>query len=234
VEEYVPLNARHNVLPRIRRVTHSLLTLALVGCCAYLLWREAHRSGVAQPPAPDSERAALPADEALHTSLDVKSIGGTYELPEGENYGVIALLHFEDGKFRGRQDAWQITGEPKGTRVVSYQLFWGKGPGGGTQVAVVTRTPTSGSRSISRKVPLLSGLNGHSLEARSAPSEEVRGYRVLGHIMSSEIRPGRSGSVGRADNDIENRQAVAVIGVKTFSTSEQARDCLFAREPADP
>jgi hypothetical protein len=228
------------MLSRIWRVTHPLLTLTLVGCCAYLLWRESRRSAVARPApaaqtAPNPVRPTLPTDVALRRFLNVRSIGGTCELPEGENYGVIALLYFEDGKFRERLDAWQIKAEQKATRAISYQIMWGKGPGGESQLVGVVRMPTGDTTSPPRKMPLLSKLNGHSMR-HNVQTEEVRGYRVLGHAVSSAVRPpDRLGvSFGRPADDIKNWHAVAIIGVKTFPTFEQACNCWSAREPSDP
>lgn len=223
------------MLSRIWGVAHATLTLVLVACCGYLLWRDSHPS-VAAPSTPSAGRPSLPADDALRYFLDTKSIGCEYDLPEGENYGVIAVLAFEDGKFRGRRGVLQITGRPGGTRAVSYQILWGKGPDG-PRVIGVTRTPDSVALTGFNKedCAFLFGLGGGQMSQTSgAPSEEVRGYRVLGHILSKEIRPGQPGTFGRAVDDIQNRQAVAVVGVKTFPTQAQSTDWFFANEPLDP
>ncbi|QJW96244.1 hypothetical protein [Frigoriglobus tundricola] len=221
------------MLFRIWRVARTALTLALVACCGYLLWRDSHPS--VAPPVSGTGRPSLQADTALRSFLDAKSIGGEYELPENENYGVIAVLAFEDGKFRGRRGQWAITGIPGGTRAVSYQLLWGQGADGPRAVGG-TRTPDDAAHTVFRKEDgaFLCGLDGPWNSTRSAPSEEVRGYRVLGHILSSEIRPGRSGTFGRVVDDIENRQTVAVVGVKTFPTASQSSEWFFTREPLDP
>jgi hypothetical protein len=221
---------------RVWRVTHVLLTLAAVGCCGWLLWRDTHRPAAEQSLlGPDPERPTFPADDALRSFLDVKSIGGDYQLPEGENFGVIALLLFEDGKFRGRRGAWQITGSSNGTRSVAYQLLWGRGTDGGTRLVCVTRTPNTTMTGTGRKEDAeFLAMRFEGFGTQPKPTEEVRGYRVLAHAISSEVREGQPGTFGRATVDINHRKTVAVVGVKTFPTFEQAHDCLVAKEPADP
>jgi hypothetical protein len=180
---------------------------------------------------------SLQSDDAVRTLLNVSSVGGAYRLPEGENFGVIALLWFENGKFRGRPEVWQLTASPEGTRAVAYQIVWGKGPEGEMRMVEVVRADTSTLSGSSRKQTeqLLSKLDGNISTTISGPSEEVRGYRMLACILSKKTRPGgKSGAFGSFAFDLENRETVAVIGVKTFPTKQQMFDWMEQDEPADP
>lgn len=222
------------------RVCHLSLTLTALACCGWLLYRDSSRSGVS-PPAPNSEQAVpnlqrptLSADDALRSFLNVQSASGDFELPEHEKYGVIAILHFENGKFHGRRGACMLTDSPNTSRVVAYQILWGQEPGGGTHVVVMTHTPGITSTCLWGKGEgnFLSKV-GHASMQSAAATEEVRGYRVIYHSVSHEIRPGKPGVVGRASEDIQNRQTVAVFGVKTFPTYDEASNWLSQKEPAD-
>jgi hypothetical protein len=232
---------------RFWRVLHPLLTFAAVACCAWLVWKERQRSylegdsGLGKPEQndqrPTSQRKVLHTDTALRTLLNAKSVGGDYQLPEGENYGGIALLWFEDGRFRGRRASLEFPGTPDGVRAVSYQFLWGEGPDRKTRVVGLLSYPPDGlftdvspieTDDFFAKLDIASGMTP------SRPAEEVRGYRILTHLSS---RKGRGG-VGQpmesstCAHAIESRQTVLVVGVKTFPTFNQASDWYLAREPA--
>jgi hypothetical protein len=167
----------------------------------------------------------------------MRSINGTYELPPGESYGVLVLLRFEDGKFRGRLFTQQLTGSMEGSRFVSYQLLWGKVPAGGYRMVGVTAFPGGAHTGIApiEKGEFLPGLeNGHQTVGGN---DEVRGYHVLASVSGKETRAGKEASAGRYESIefmIDTRRFVAVLGVKTFPTQEQMFEAVFAREPADP
>src|SRR2546430_115080 len=133
---------------RIWPVTHATLTLAAVGCCAWLLWRESHRPQAA-PDRPDtstdSDRPAFTADVALRGMLGAQSFEGEFTLPEGHTRVVIALLWFEDGKFRGRRETSEFLADTKEGRTVSYQILWGRGTDGASRLVCAARTPRGGS-----------------------------------------------------------------------------------------
>src|SRR5262245_24118301 len=221
---------------RTWHVLHALLTLAVVACCVWLVWKDQRREYPAR-----IERAAQPEvprlypDDALRAFLNLRSVGGTYRLPEGESYGAIALLLFEDGKFRGRKGAWHIAGVPEGANAVSYQFVWGRSADGGTRLVTVFREPGGSQITGSTKddPEFLAKLDGMIISVAN-PSEEVRGYRILAHVSSAKLQPGKPGLFGTFARELENRQSVAVVGVKTFPTEDQAADWLFKREPGDP
>ena len=217
------------------RGIHLLLTLSALGCCLWLLWHDQHRPNPDPTSRPDSDRFKLQADSALRSFLDVKSFECNFDVPEGDNHGVITLLRFEDGKFRGRKygDAWAFTlktGEP---RSVSFSLLRGRRSEDKMRVVGVTRTSDSETTSFrDRDDEFWSKLDG----ASSSPggSETVRGYRVLGHLSSTMSRAGKSGQFGSLELTLEHRQTVAVIGMKTFPDADQASEWQLGQDKADP
>lgn len=217
------------------RGIHLLLTLSALGCCLWLLWRDQHRPNPELTSLPGSDRSQLQADSALRSFLDVKSFGCNFNVPEGDNYGVISLLRFEDGKFRGRgyRDAWAFTLKPGEPRSVSFTLLRGRRSDGKMRVVGVTRTSDSESTSF-RDVEEEFLLKLDVGISSSGDSETVRGCRVLGYLFSTKSRAGKSGQFGSLELTLEHRQTVAVIGVKTFPDADQASEWQLGRDKADP
>ena len=138
---------------RCWRGIHVLLTLAAVACCAWLLAKDRHwwyldEQDQVQEPAP----RLPPADDTLRSLLDIHSIRGTYRLPEGEHFGVIALLWFEDGKFQNRLAEWQMSSAFQDGCVVSYDITLGRGPNGKPQVLGSISEPTVSYR-LKKSIP---------------------------------------------------------------------------------
>lgn len=207
---------------KLWRVTHALLTLTAVGCCAWLAWREYHR--------PDPYRHSSSADLTLRHFLDVRWIGGDYELPRGEEHCVVAVLRFEDGRFLGRFGGGVFSpgsGEP---RVVPHYVMWGQGTEGKTRL--VNLGYSSSNDLFFAK---LDGGLGRSLG--TASSESVRGYRVVGYAYSKETQAGKEryrDIMGDFDAALRTRRYVAVLGVKPFPTAQEAKDWLNVEERPDP
>lgn len=223
------------MLSRIWRVAHPLLTLALVGCCAYLLWRDWHRPGFGGHSAPDPARHSAHMDWPLRNFLGVNWLGGDYELPAGEDHCTVVMLRFEDGKFRGRQAGPVFSPRPGDSRVVPFYVMWGPGPKG---TRVVSGWP--GNWSSSDNNPFFANLNGGL--GRTYGSDDsrttLRGYRVIGHAFSqqerAESKNPRVSSI-YPDFNIQNRQFVLVLGVKTFATEKEAEDWAYTQdEKPDP
>jgi hypothetical protein len=66
---------------------------------------------------------------------------------------------------------------------------------------------------------------------------EIRGYRVIGFAVSRQLRAGSEkyrDQFGGLDFSIQNRQFVAVLGVKTFSTAQEADSWFYNwQDPVD-
>jgi hypothetical protein len=211
---------------RLWRVAHVLLTLTAVACCAWLVWREYHR--------PDPNRHSTGADFALRNFLDVKWIGGDYEMPKEEDHCALVVLKFEDGKFRGREGGTVFSPQPGGSRVVPFYVMWGRGPEG-TKVV----SGQVGFWGTSQKDQFFAKLDGGIGRAYGSTSlGEVRGYRVIGYGFSQQTQAGkeryRNISVD-LESALDTRQAVVVLGLKPFPTQDEAKDWLYNHdEPADP
>jgi hypothetical protein len=67
---------------------------------------------------------------------------------------------------------------------------------------------------------------------------EIRGYRVIGLAVSNQLRIGSEkykNMMGDPDFAIQHRQFVAVLGLKTFASAQEAQSwSLNSREPPDP
>jgi hypothetical protein len=216
---------------------HPLLTLAAVVCCAWLVVKDRHwwypeGKERSQKPAP-----LLPtADDVLRNLLDVKSVRGTYRLPEGENYGMIALLWFENGKLRERLAQWQMSGLDEGTRVVSYEIAWARGVDGKSRLVGAISASDDGYMSKQEQPEgMFSKLDGEMF-IHSPPFEEIRGYRVLAHMVSEKARPGKPerGGAFSAERALANRETVAVLIAKTFATRQQQDEWTVRIERGDP
>ena len=212
---------------RIRRAMHPLLTLALVVCCAYLLWRDSCRLAAvpAGPVPPSLERLSAHEDAPLRNFLNVRWLGGDYELPADEEHCVAVLLKFEDGKFKGRQHGTAFSPVPGGSRVVPFYAMWGPGPNGPRAAS-----GWQGVWTASDNDPFYAGLNGDLARfyGKHMVYSVVRGYRVIGYAASKQMRAGREQfehTVGGSwEEFINNHQRVLILGVKPFATHEEAWD----------
>ena len=219
------------------RMLQPLLIVAAVSCCAWLMWQHRDQWFPKQDegtPEPELER--LYPDVALRTLPACGRSRETYRLPEGEDHGMIALLWFEDGKFRGRRAQWQMAGRD-GTRVVAYEILWGQDTDGETQLLGVIRSTRSllhGRNTPSRR-SFLAKLDGE-IFADSPPTEQFRGYQILGLIVSEKARAGMPtrGGAFEFERALKNRETVAVIGARTFPTRKQLGDWMMQCEPGDP
>ena len=210
---------------RFWRVLHPLLTLAAVACCAWLVWKDQRR--------PDPARLSTHADIPIRNFLDVKWLGGDYELPANERHCAVMALQFEDGKFRGRSQGTVFSPEPGESRVVPFYVMWGPGPKG---TRVISGWPGlwSGSH-VNEFFAKIDG--GLSRMYRGTPTDEIRGYWVIGFAASQKTRPGIDPGIGFGDlkHAIETREAVVVLGIKPFPTHEEAKKWLFENnERGDP
>jgi hypothetical protein len=221
---------------RLWRLVHPLLTLAAVGCCAWFLLREyprwnSERNVVGDRTAVKELKPLLHDDSALRYFLDVKSVGGTCEMPEGHNWGVIALLLFENGKFSGGQASWHISGSTEGTRTFSYQILWGKGPDGEFRVlgAIGAQNDTLWQPLRKDRGQFFSRMQFRSIT--NSASDEVRGYRVLAFGTSQDAWTGRLDPI---NEELKKKQDIVIVGLKTFPTQKESMDWHLAREPGDP
>lgn len=225
---------------RTWQVCQAILTFTALGFCVWFFMERTYLPApipVAQSP---PTKVTLQIDHAVRGFLNLTSLDGQYEMPEGENYGVISLLVFENGEFRDRRLIWQITGSPQGVRTVSYQFVWGKGVDGTVHgIAVIGSSCGLMTTGMPEKHDdLYEKLNGPGLNSMiGSPNETVRGFKVLGFRASERTRPGKAEFAGQLkgiDFMLDTRQTVVVVGVKTCSTFQQMSDWMSVREPADP
>ena len=221
-----------------------MLTLAALGCCGWLLWKDMKPS-VAQVEGPRPEpvpvapvRPVLYADEAQRVWHRLQSVDGTYEFPPEEQFGLLVMLKFEDSKCRGRLCEVMVPSSTAGTRTVAYQLVWGTAPDGSDRLAVVTKSDRGTSTQLSPKKEdgFFSRL-GKESHTSIGGSDKVRDYRVLAMVSSAEVRAGKEAFANDFRNVefmIDTRQVVAVVGIKTFATRKQLEDAYFTPEPIDP
>ena len=212
---------------RVWQVIHALFTVSLIGLCGFLLGRDRNRPQLG--PEPDSAHA----DRHLRWFLDVKRMGGDYELPPGEEHCAVALLQFENGKFRRREHGYAHSCPPGGSRVVPYFVMWGPQPDGksrviyGTDYLFLCRFENSSFHAA---------LDTGGLRSLGTP-EEVRGWRVIEFAISAKPREGKALNQSVYDSAaaaIENCETVLVMGLKPFPTEKQAKEYLNTDEPADP
>lgn len=223
------------MLRRLWAVAHVALTLACLGCCAYLLWRERDREReVARGREREATRRPAVSDPALRQFHQVRWLGGDYELsPEWDHCGS-AVLTFEDGRLTGVRHPRVCSIPPDGPRVVPYLVMWGPGPAG-------TRMATfSGWLAVSaERDDFFAKLDGPLMRSYGETDEgELRGYQVIGYAASREARAEQKKDApgDRAvDLTLRSHRYVAVLGVKMFGSEEDAR--LWARqaiEEVDP
>ncbi|WP_162672644.1 hypothetical protein [Gemmata massiliana] len=214
-------------------MVHSLLTIALVGCCGYLLWRDSRRSDAESSQRRMSERLSAHEDMPVRHFLDVKWLGGDYELPAGEDHCGVALLRFEEGKLTGRRGI-VFSPKPGASRVVPFYVMWGRGKDG---PRVVSGWPWNWGGSNGD--PFYADLGDKlSRSYGDSPLGDLRGYRVIGHAVSKQLRAGREQFVDAVigyEDVIKNHQRVLVLGVKPFPTREEAEHWLDGPgDHADP
>lgn len=217
---------------RFWRVSQPLLTLAAVACCVWLVWKDQQRPTPEQQRR-DLERHSSRADIPVRNFLEIKWLGGDYELPESDTHCVVAALQFGDGKFRGRYQATVFSPKPGESRVVPFYVMWGPGPKG---TRVVSGWP--GIWSGAHRSEFFAKIDGGLVRVYGDKStDEIRGYRVAGFAASRKTRPGIDADIGFGDlnHAIETREAVVVLGVKPFPTQQEAERWLFENnEPGDP
>lgn len=201
---------------RVWRIAHPLLTLAVVGCCVYLLLR---------PTAPvPSDRVSASEDHHLRRFLDVKRIGGDAELPLDVRHVVLAVFLYQDGALDHRRGAYVFS--PDGnSRVIPYFVMWGATPRGVRGATVDQAFVMSDADDIWAK------LDGpHSNCFGTADLGEVQGFRIVGFAASSECRPGqedkRNISAG-LKKTLEFRRYVLMLGYKPFATRKEAEDYSY-------
>jgi hypothetical protein len=209
---------------RIWPLAHMALTLACVGCCIYLLWRDQDRGR-------DTGRQSEHADLTLRQFQHVKWLGGDYELPRGEDHCAVAILRFENGRFLGRVGGWAWSVPESGPRAVPFQVIWGP-TATGPKMTVFT-DGMSMTRSIADD--LMGKVDGPVGRAfGSSNLGELRGLRVIGFAASNETRTGQEQSadvsVNNAAEAVETRKYVVVVALKPFPSAEEARQWALGTE----
>jgi hypothetical protein len=206
---------------RFWRVLHPLLTLAAVACSAWLVWKDQRR--------PDPERLSTNADTAVRNFLDLRWLGGDYELPAGEHHCAVGVLEFEDGKFRRRRSGTVFSPKPGESRVVPYYVMWGRGHEG---TRVVSGWP--GSWMAIPKDTFFANIDSAVSRAHGPVSlSDIRGYRVIGFAVSQQPRAGHESfatTFADLERALEKRQFVAVLGLKVVPTREEAEQWLYGTD----
>lgn len=213
-------------------IAHTTLTLACMGCCAYLLWKDQHGSdrwGRRESFGPG--RMSAEADYPLRYFQQVYWLGGDYELPAGEEHCAVVILAFEDGKFRGRRGGTVWSNPPGGRCAVRYLLMWGSGPDG---TRYITVSEGNGIMRSGGKDDFFTGLGSVLHRSYGASHRgEIRGYRIVGYAGSEEMRAGQErykNNSGDIELALRTRERVVVMGVKPFPTREDAEHWIDGEE----
>jgi hypothetical protein len=217
---------------RLWRVLHPLLTLFAVGCCVWLLCRDANQSPTALPTQPSVvSKAVAPApfqDSSLRSLFGVGRIGGEYTVPSDDTRYTVKLLRFEDGVYlpnRQSSFSWLNSGE---SRTIQVYANWGRRSDGTMGVAL-----EFGGNTLTMTDEFFAKLTG-SMSIFGGAEEELRGYRIVGYVTTSRRRGGDdSGRFGAAPlaQLIQTQQCVVALGVKTFPTEEAAQAWTSRNEP---
>jgi len=209
---------------RFWTLAHFTLTLSCIGCCAYLLVRDQRR---------DQQRPSEHMDFALRHFHQVRWLGGDYALPTSQDHCVIAILRFEDGKFKERFGSWAWSPSSGESRTVPYMVMWG--PTADGPQSVVFSGGMSMTGILKKWFANLDGSIGRSHGV--SDFGELRGYRVIGYAGSKEPRAGRDqprAFSSDVDSLIENHKHVGFLVVKHCASEEEAKRIANGRtEPED-
>jgi hypothetical protein len=200
--------------------------------CGWLLYRDFQRP---DPKRPDPNRDLEHADIRIRNFLNVRWLGGDYELPADVEHCGLGVLMIEDGKYVDRHPGTVFSPWPGGSRVVPYYVMWGPNHKGTTRL--IYGWP--GSWASSDGDEFFAHLDGGAYRQVGSPQlEEYRGYHVIGYAFSREARQGQEEKAklfGSLQLALESRKYVAILGLKTFSTRHDADSWYTGRrEPADP
>ena len=209
---------------------HVLLTLSAVGCCVYLFLVVKDLQKNTQP---KSDRMSASADFTVRNFLNVKWLGGDYELGPTENHCGIALIHIRDGKFVSREHSLDWSVGSDGSRVVPYMVMWGQTPDGPKVACFSFGITSHGGKHFLHQMN-----NGIGRTFGHRDLGGYRGSRVIGMAFGKETRIGQEENEhiggGGLEFTIQVRQEVALLVVKPFATAEEARSWAFGeREKPD-
>jgi hypothetical protein len=220
---------------RYAKSIHVILTFFAVGACIYLLIRDRSRASQERVKERLSERFSWNGDFAVRQFLGVKWIGGDVELPEGHDHCGVAILKFENGKYKGWGYRTAFSLQPGQSRVIPCVYMWGPNHDGYRDFWFSNGMAMTSSGGKEESLKVLVGLT-RRYGVMDTKDSNILGYHGIGSAHSQSENQPIHFKENESDYEFESKryQYFIVMGVKLFASEEEAKKWQFGDDPNKP